>query len=161
MTAACAAGAQAPAPNPCAGPEYHAFDFWIGRWDVFAPDGKVAGHSRVDAIEGGCGLQENWTGAGGGTGRSLNSFSLVDRTWHQFWIGTGGSLLHLSGTFANGRLTMTGPSVAPGGALVDNRLSFTPNADGTVRQLWEISRDHGKTWQTTFDGRYVRTQSSP
>ena len=57
----------APATKPCSAPPYRQFDFWIGDWDVFSPDGKLAGHNRVESIEGGCGIQENWTGAGGGT----------------------------------------------------------------------------------------------
>jgi hypothetical protein len=31
----------------------------------------------------------------------------------------------------------------------------TPNADGSVRQLWETSRD-GQTWSVLFDGLYTR-----
>jgi hypothetical protein len=32
-------------------------------------------------------------------------------------------------------------------------LVFTPNPDGTVRQLWEQSPD-GETWTAVFDGLY-------
>lgn len=32
------------------------------------------------------------------------------------------------------------------------RITWTPNADGTVRQHWEQSTDGGKTWTTAFDG---------
>jgi len=35
-------------------------------------------------------------------------------------------------------------------------LAFTPNPDGSVRQLFQDS-DEGKEWKTTFDGHYVRT----
>jgi hypothetical protein len=38
---------------------------------------------------------------------------------------------------------------------VQQRLTFSRNADGTVRQLWETSAD-GKAWQPVFDGRYTR-----
>ncbi|HEY6892639.1 MAG TPA: cupin domain-containing protein, partial [Rhodanobacteraceae bacterium] len=154
-----AATGMAQAPRPCSGPEYRQFDFWVGTWDVFSPDGKLAGHSRVEPIEGGCGIQENWTGAGGGTGRSLNTYSPLDRKWHQFWIGAGGVVLNLAGTFDHTTLTMTGRSAAPAGGAVENRLSFTPNPDGTVRQHWETSSD-GKTWTTAFEGRYSRTRAS-
>ena len=36
------------------------------------------------------------------------------------------------------------------------RMTFTPHPDGSVRQLWESSDDDGRSWQTAFDGRYVR-----
>jgi hypothetical protein len=153
-----AAAGQTPAqaPKPCSAPAYHQFDFWIGDWDVFSPDGKVVGHSRIESIEGGCGIQENWTGAAGGTGRSLNTFMLDDKKWHQFWIGSGGGILHLSGTVTDGVLTYQGASMTPSGASMQNRLSFTKNSDGTVRQFWEVSADNGRTWQVSFDGKYVR-----
>ena len=34
------------------------------------------------------------------------------------------------------------------------RITWTPNADGSVRQHWETSTDDGKTWKTSFDGLY-------
>ena len=144
------------APKPCSAPAYRQFDFWIGDWDVLSPDGKVVGRNRVESIEGGCVIQENWTGAGGGTGRSLNSFMAEDQKWHQFWIASGGGMLHLTGVFSDGVLTYRGTSMGPNGALVENRLRFTRNADGSVRQFWETSADKGQTWQISFDGKYVR-----
>jgi hypothetical protein len=38
---------------------------------------------------------------------------------------------------------------------VHERISWTPQPDGTVRQLWEQSAD-GSRWRVVFDGRYVR-----
>jgi hypothetical protein len=37
-------------------------------------------------------------------------------------------------------------------------MSFTPNSDGTIRQLWESSADEGKTWTPLFDGIYRRSK---
>ena len=37
---------------------------------------------------------------------------------------------------------------------LEARLKLEPNADGTVRQLWETSSDDGKTWAASFDGLY-------
>lgn len=152
----CVAGAQT--PKPCSAAEYRQFDFWIGSWDVFSPDGKLAGHNRIERIEGGCGLQENWTAEGGSTGRSINTYLPADRQWHQFWLGSGGGVLNLAGTFDGHALTLQGTTAGPGGAIVQQRISFTPNADGSVRQLWEMSRDAGKTWTVSFDGKYVRAK---
>ena len=35
-----------------------------------------------------------------------------------------------------------------------DRITWTPNGDGTVRQLWESSTDGGATWSVAFDGTY-------
>ena len=54
-------------------------------------------------------------------------------------------------------LTLFGENLAAGtqlyvgGGLVSDA---TPNEDGTVRQVWEISRDHGINWRSIFDGLY-------
>ena len=50
-------------PAACTAPEHHQFDFWIGHWDVFLPNGNKAGENRVESIEGGCALLEQWSGA--------------------------------------------------------------------------------------------------
>ena len=136
-----------PRQPPCAGAPHHQFDFWIGEWDVFTPDGKSAGRNHITSIAGGCGLEEQWTGAGGGSGRSLNTYDAADRQWHQFWVGGDGTVLRLSGSFAGHVMTL---------ADSGNRIRFTSNGDDTVRQVWEQSSDSGKTWKTVFDGKYVR-----
>ena len=134
--------------SPCATAEHHQFDFWIGDWEVVAPNGNVLGHSRITSTSKGCAIDENWSGAGGGNGRSLNTYDGRDKRWHQFWVGGDGTILRLAGTFADDVMTLADEA---------NRIRFAKNADGTVRQTWEVSKDDGKTWQMTFDGKYVRS----
>jgi len=143
--------ARQPVPT-CDDAVHHQLDFWLGDWDVFTPDGKPAGRSHIASFANGCGIEEQWTGAGGGSGRSLNTYDASDHKWHQFWVGAGGSVLQLAGGFADNVMTLENPS---------NRIRFTHNADGTVRQTWDISADGGKTWKTTFDGKYVRSHAPP
>ena len=146
---------QTPKTPPCSAPEHRQFDFWIGEWDVKTPDGKVAGVNRIERVDGGCALQETWTGTGN-TGRSLNAYWPGDKKWHQFWIGSGGLVMHLSGVFAGDVLRLEGVVTVPDGRAIHHRLSFTKRADGTIRQFWENSADAGKTWTVAFDGVYTR-----
>jgi hypothetical protein len=44
---------------------------------------------------------------------------------------------------------------------VTHRITWTPVADGQVRQLWEASRDGGATWSVVFDGLYARMETAP
>ena len=53
-------------------------------------------------------------------------------------------------------MSMSGPSATDPKATVQQRITWTPAADGTVRQLWESTSDEGRTWTVLFDGRYVR-----
>ena len=43
---------------------------------------------------------------------------------------------------------------AAGGAALQ-RITWTPLEGGVVRQLWETSKDGGRTWAVVFDGRYA------
>jgi hypothetical protein len=43
---------QSPAAAPriavCDSARYREFDFWIGRWEVRTPDGRIAGHNHIE-----------------------------------------------------------------------------------------------------------------
>lgn len=150
-------------PAPCTTPIYRQFDFWVGQWDVLSPEGKFVGTNRIERV-GDCFLQENWAAAGGGyNGRSLNSVGF-DRKWHQTWTDTGGLRLELTGGLIDGTMVMEGdtPSQDPKQkAPTRNRITWSPQAEGVVRQLWETSTDEGKTWTTSFDGRYHPASQAP
>jgi hypothetical protein len=153
----CSAAAQTAAPPPpkCDAPEYRQFDFWVGSWDV-TMRGQPAGGNLVTLEEGGCLVHEHWTGKGGGTGQSFNFFDRDDGAWHQVWVSNTGSVLYLTGHYADGTLTYLGETRRPDGTSLRHRLSFHPNGDGTVRQLWETSSDSGATWAVSFDGHYTK-----
>ena len=149
--------ATAPAKS-CESVEHRQFDFWIGHWDVYVPSGKKAGENRIEVIADGCALLEQWTGGGGVTGKSLNVYDASDRRWHQTWVDSGGTLLMLTGGFVDRSMvmSMSGPSPTEPARTMQQRITWTPAADGSVRQFWESSLDGGKTWTVLFDGRYVR-----
>lgn len=148
------------ARRACAAPEFHQFDFWIGTWEVRTPDGKVAGTNRIEPVLDGCALQENWRGAKGLLGSSLNMYVPSTKKWHQTWMDQQGTLLLLDGSFRDGAMVMTGeaPSTKKPGTTALQRITWTPAADGSVRQLWEVSEDGGTTWSPVFDGRYTRVR---
>lgn len=149
--------AQQPPPPP---PEASQFDFWIGEWEVTQPDGKKAGENKIVPINGGRALLENWTSASGGyAGKSLNSYDASKGQWKQFWVDTSGLVLELSGGMVDGSMVLSGARKNRKGAEVVDRITWTPNEDGSVRQHWEFSQDGGTTWQTAFDGRYVKKGS--
>lgn len=162
LSAASACGQSVPPTpaKPCESSEHRQFDFWLGHWEVFGPAGKKVGENRIETIADGCALLEQWSGNGGITGKSLNIYDAIDRRWHQTWVDSGGTLLMLSGQLVDRSMvmSMTGPSPTDPRASVLQQITWTPAADGSVRQLWELSSDAGKTWTVLFDGRYVRAR---
>lgn len=150
---AAAAAAQTP---PCETDEFHQFDFWLGHWRVEGAGGQTFGHNTITRAADGCGLREEWLGAGGGTGTSLNYFDPADRRWHQLWVGGTGLILHLAGGLEDGSMVLVGVDRQGRDGTVRDRITWTPGADGRVRQFWEVSRDAGESWQALFEGFYVR-----
>jgi hypothetical protein len=151
-----------PKPPPPGGtaPGHRQFDFWLGEWMVRDAAGKVVGENRITSQHKGCALLENWTGAGGFTGTSLNIYDAERKKWHQTWVDVGGGLLLLDGGVVDGAMVLTGESPAPDapGKTSLQRITWTPLPDGRVRQLWESSNDAGKTWTVAFDGYYTKAK---
>ena len=149
--------AQASTPQPCSGTKYRQFDFWIGRWNVSA-NGQVAGTNSIQPILNGCVLLENWQGSGVG-GLAGSSFNLYDQArdrWHQTWVDGSGTLLELNGGLKAGNMVLSGERpAADGNGTTMHRITWSPNPDGSVRQLWEASSD-GENWTVLFDGLYEK-----
>lgn len=134
-------------------PEYRQFDFWVGEWDVTA-GGQKAGENRIDKLVQGCMLLENWTSAGGGSGKSINYFDPGKRKWIQVWMDSGGELIEVEGELVDGAMDFRGKHTYRDGRIEPYRMKFTPLSGGKVRQFIEQSKDDGETWYVWFDGTY-------
>lgn len=157
VAAAAASPQPAPGGGPCTSPEHRQFDFWLGDWNVKdTASGAAAGHNLVTLEQGSCVLQEHWRGSDGSTGSSFNIYYAGDKQWHQTWVDNSGLLLRLDGGIVDGKMVLTGKRVNRAGKLVTDRIVWTPEPNGDVRQVWDSSADDGRTWQNVFDGTYVR-----
>lgn len=141
----------------CAAAEHRQFDFWIGEWDVFDPQGEKVGENTITSIQDGCALREEWQSVRDHAGTSLNFYDRDTGKWYQTWIANNGNDLHLSGGLDGGAMEME--SMLPGERR--DRIRWVPGDDGSVRQVWEISTDGGETWEVGFDGRYVKRETQP
>jgi hypothetical protein len=150
--------------HPCAAdPNFHAFDFWIGEWDVQptgstrAPIGSGA-TSIVERQLDGCVIQENWLPRGGaGAGKSFNIYNSVTKQWEQYYVDTRATITHYKGAFrADGHLYYEADQF---GTTNKIRMTFFNQGPNQVRQLGHVSTDGGKTWTVSFDLTYVRKLS--
>ena len=144
----------AAAASPCDTSAHRQFDFWLGEWNVHAK-GKLAGVNRIEREYGGCVLHERYSTGKGYSGESLNAYDAARKVWHQTWVDSSGTLLLLEGGLADGKMVLEGRTVEAGGQAVRHRITWTPNADGTVRQHWQ-STDASGQMTTAFDGLYTR-----
>jgi hypothetical protein len=159
--AACPAGSQQAAPPACSVAVRGALDFWIGDW-IVTVNGRRAGTDRVERVSKGAAAIERWTDVDGSEGTSLFSFDPYACTWHQLWItdmpAQVGGLKHkdLVVLPAAGGVRFQGAYPGRVAVTVLDRTTLTPLANGTVRQVIEVSTDGGAVWQVGFDAIYTR-----
>lgn len=148
-------------PCTCCTEEYKAFDFWVGDWNTYGPKGNLLGTNYITYMQDNCVIQENWKSAGFGfTGTSYNFYDAGAGEWVQVWVDNNGGNLLLRGGIKEGSMVLESEATPrPQGGSSYNRITWTPNDDGTVRQLWETSTDYGASWSVLFDGLYKKKTS--
>jgi hypothetical protein len=142
----------------CGSAPHHQFDFWLGTWDVFGGTALV-GTNEVKSRVDGCVVEENWTSAFNGHGRSLNAYDAATGSWSQMWVSSGGcpfGVILMEGGFADGSMTMQGsrtqpdsffvapPCVAPPPIVVATHtdlVRWTPLDGGSVLQQFASAND--------------------
>ncbi len=148
-------------PAPCSSVEHSQFDFWLGEWEVTnltRPGGAAPpAVNRISSLHDGCTLREDYQAPSGYTGTSLTFYDGSSHLWHQTWIDNQGQALHLNGTLIDGSMVLADPPEAQ----PLNRITWTPQPEGRVRQLWEVSTDAGENWSVVFDGLYSPAASQP
>lgn len=157
-----ASAAQSAPAHPCEQDAvYHKLDFWVGHWDVFdSHDGSKGGTNIIEKILNGCAIVENWheLSPDGADGKSLFYYQKATDQWKQVWVTAVGPIKEkkLVGEMKDGSLRFQGeiPHLTGGSHL--DRTTLTPLGPDRVRQVIEISRDGGKTWEVVFDAEYRR-----
>lgn len=141
----------------CCSENHQAFDFWLGEWSVTSPDGSPAGENSIHKIQDNCVLVENWTSAKGTyTGTSQNFYNLKTKQWEQLWIDNQGAHLKLKGNRKGNQMILhSDKETNAQGNIFYHRVTWTANADGTVRQLWETFTE-GQDPIVAFDGLYKK-----
>ena len=134
------------------------FDFWVGEWDVFSPQGTQLGENRVESVLEGCALMENWTNVGGRSGKSLNVYDSSSGTpaWRQLYVGDfGGVTDYRDGRWEDGVMHFQARVLRAQGDTVIRHMRFRPVGADTVHQVIEdVDAQGGVT--TQFNGVYVR-----
>ena len=148
-------GVQAQSNCKCCTEKFRQFDFWLGEWNVTDSTGTLLGTSKIEVIQDSCAIKESWTSAQSiFTGTSYNFYDTSKSQWTQTWVDNQGGSLFLHGGIIDGSMQLESDEIEdPQGRKLINRITWTPNDDGTVRQHWEAKVDD-EDWSSLFDGVY-------
>jgi hypothetical protein len=127
----------------------------LGEWQVHKTDGTVAGINKIDREYGGCVVHEHYVTGRGYSGESLNIYDPARKVWHQTWVDNAGLLLTLEGHLVGKNMVLEGQIRQSDEVVVKQRITWSPNVDGSVRQLWESTDSKGQ-WVVAFDGLYTK-----
>jgi len=149
----------APTAPPCEQrEEFNQFDFWVGEWDVHVANGTLAGTNSIGKSQAGCVLLENWLGASGNPGMSINYFDIADKQWVQVWSSAGGVQIDIRGGLTDDGMLLEGQiNYVSNGVIAPFKGLWTPLPDGRVRQFFEQYDEESETWAPWFEGFYTKT----
>lgn len=148
-------------PNPCEAKEFHDFDFWIGKWDVYnTANNKRVGTNVISPIEAHCALLESWQSINGGTGTSLNLFNPHSSSWRQLWIARGYQIDIIGGLNAEGTMVLEGAIHYYNGKTKAFKGRWTPLANGDVKQHFQEFNADKNIWSDWFIGTYKKQQET-
>ena len=147
----------AKAPQPCEDAAYHAFDFWIGEWDVYDKKGNLGGTNSIQPAESGCLLIEHWVNTAGGTGQSYNFYDPATGKWRQLWVSAGSVIDYSGGLTKSGSMFLEGEiHYRPNGNAAPFTGEWTLNDDGSVTQHFRQQDPETGEWSDWFVGKYVK-----
>ncbi|MEP6622232.1 MAG: hypothetical protein ABJE47_23115 [bacterium] len=147
------------ATSPCpSDSNYQRLAFWVGDWEVVDSTGAHYATQRVRTVVEGCAITVDWAGRAGDKGLSVFGFDARSAEWRQIYVSnqapfpSGVPLRKSDPSYSGPGLRFIALLDQPAGNLAQSRVTIMPMSDRRVMQLFENSKDGGKTWQTVFKG---------
>lgn len=132
---------------------YNDFDFVVGVWDFFTPDGTKIGTQEYKKREQGCLIVEEWKMKNGGTGLGISYVDPNTGLWRQIWMSP---MFHID---YSGKLKGEGHMVLEGTLFYNNSLKKSPvrgvwekQSDGSIKQEFLVLNQQSNRWEILFRG---------
>jgi len=162
--AAAASAASAPAADaaryPCR--DVHTFDFWVGDFDASPWSGPATpsrGQLHNTREYDGCVIVERWKGTKS-EGMSMSFYDVNRKAWRMVWNADDNQSNDFEGQYENGAMRFEGWVLDGSGKRILARNVLENVSPDTIRHVYSISPDGGKTWEVKSDGRFQRRKDS-
>lgn len=140
----------------------HAFDFWVGDFDATpwnGPATPVRGRLHNTREYEGCVIVERWDGARS-QGMSMSFYDVNRGAWRMVWNADDNQSNDFEGHYENGAMRFEGWMLDASGKRILARNVLENVSPDTIRHVYSISADGGKTWDVKSDGRFTRRKDS-
>lgn len=133
------------------------FDFWLGEWEVYQSNQKIA-DSKITKAKGGCAVHEDYVVLSGlYAGQSISYYDPTEKRWEQYWVGSAGdkSKYYETENYKED-MQFIWKRTNPNGSEFWTKMSYVAQDENTVIQTLVSSTDQGATWNASFSGTYKR-----
>ncbi|MEE2526366.1 hypothetical protein V0U79_08305 [Hyphobacterium sp. HN65] len=154
--------AMAQSAGTCGGlPFRQELDFWVGSWNVYSDSGAFLGRQEVSEWEQGCFLEAVWTGVGGDTAQSMNTYDPNLSGWRQLYISPT-EIADLRGSFSNGTMTLAGNLfVQDSQTIRQRRLRISQGQNGSIDYVLEERDTATDPWTVVRQMNGIAAASDP
>lgn len=132
---------------------YRDFDFVIGNWDFYTPDGTKIGEQIYTKREQDCLILEEWKLNSGGTGLGMTFVDPKSGLWHQVWMSPMFHIDYSGGLDEKGAMVLEG-TIYPNNGDKSSAIRgiWARETDGSVKQEFFVLIDKTNTWEILFAG---------
>lgn len=142
--------------KPCTAPECSQFDFWLGDWRLTYNDTSHATNTITKEMNG-CVIHEHFNDEVKlYHGESWSVYNPKTKLWQQTWVDDQGEYIVLTGTYSDGKMTLTTEPAMNNGVKIINRMVFHNITKDSFDWEWEATIDEGKTWKNNWHIHYQR-----
>jgi hypothetical protein len=128
--------------------ETRLLDFTLGSWLVRAGNGLELGTSEIviDPTLSGCLIIENFTTRKGFSAIAWLYYDPIENRFYRTYSDSEGGRLEMRGQPSVDPLVLEGDEPLPGAPGARLRMSWQTISASELRQIWEVSKDGGTTW---------------
>ncbi len=132
---------------------YTDFDFVLGTWDFFSPDGDKIGEQTYTKREAGCLILEEWKLLSGSTGLGMSFVDPATGRWRQVWMSPMFHIDYSGGLDGDGNMVLKG-TIYPNNGDRSSPVQgvWKKMSDGSVEQEFLVLNNKSNTWEVLFSG---------
>lgn len=140
----------------CCTKEYDYFDFWLGKWEVYDIENNLIGINSISKQPDNCLILEKWINDAR-RGSSTIFYNKTNNSWNQIWVDSDGYVIKLTGNLEENIMVLKSELIKGTNRKYYNKITWTPNIDGSITQLWDIYNENDIKISDVFKGIYKKT----